>query len=442
MEKREQRGPLWDETLSIEEKLDWLVGELTLDEKLHMLSSGSRGVERLGIPDCYLGGEAAHGVEARNDQNGIGTPDITTSFPQPIGMSSSWDCEAIRAAGEIVGKEARTVYERHPRGGISRWAPTVDLLRDPRWGRNEEAYGEDPVQVGAMAAAYVRGIQGEDPEHLTCASTLKHFYANNTEIGRGWKNASLSPRNKYEYYLEPFRRCIEDGKVEGVMTAYNRINGVVGLFNEEVKYLLKEEFGLGHAVSDGGAMELSASFCHATAMDAETVARSIKAGVDALSGWPDAVYAGALEACELGLLTEEDVDQAIKNVYRTKIKLGLFDDKRREESVELCSPQAHKVCKDLSDRSLVLLKNDGILPLGEDALKNGVLIGPVGDKWYMDWYGGAAPEHVSILDGLKDHEIPYRDGCDRIVLKYGEKYLASDAEGNYRLSDEAEVFVL
>jgi len=451
MEGSNKKGTIWDVRLDEEARLDWLIGELTLDEKLQLLSSGSGGVERLGIPGCRLGGEAAHGVEARNDQfNGSGTPDITTSFPQPIGMSSSWDRDAIRAAGEIVGREARIVYNRHPWGGISRWAPTVDLLRDPRWGRNEEAYGEDPVQVGAMASAYVQGIQKEVDGRMQCASTLKHFYANNTEIGRGWKNVSMSPRNKFEYYLEPFRRCIEDGRVEGVMTAYNRINGVQGLFNEDVKNLLKDEFGLSHAVSDGGAMELSASFSHATAMDAETVARSIKAGVDALSGRPDGVHAAALEAYELGLLTEEDVDKAIRNVYKTKIRLGLFDENAKEENLgETCSEEARAVCKKLTDQSVVLLKNDGMLPLQEELLDDGVLIGPVGDKWYMDWYGGEAPEHVSLLDGLNhlarqygQKEVRYLDGCDRVSLRCGEKYLAADSEGRYRLSESPETFVL
>ena len=450
MEER-KKGTIWDQELGLEERLDWLIGELTLEEKLHMLSSGSSGIARLGIPDCRLGGEAAHGVEARNDQFRVDVPDITTSFPQPIGMSSSWDVEAIRAAGEIVGKEARIIYRKRPGGGISRWAPTVDLLRDPRWGRNEEAYGEDPVQVGAMASAYVRGIQTDDGKgRLTCASTLKHFYANNTEIGRGWKNASMSPRDKYEYYLEPFRRCIEDGKVEGVMTAYNRINGTLGLFNEEVKYLLKDEFGLSHAVSDGGAMELAASYSHATAMDAETVARSIKAGVDALSGRPDGVYAGALEAFELGLLTEDDVNEAIRNVYKTKIRLGLFDEDADQEDLgELCSETARKVCKKLTDQSLVLLKNDGALPLQEESLSEAALIGPVGDKWYMDWYAGEAPEHVSLLDGLKEHmkkagqgKLSFADGCDRIRLKCGERFLAADQEGRYRLSEDPDEFVL
>lgn len=153
---------------------------------------------------------------------------MTTSFPQPIGMSASWDPELIKQAGEVTGTEARVIWHRHPDYGLSRWAPTVDLERDPRWGRNEEGYGEDPVLTGKMAGAYIEGMQGDDPKYLRCASTLKHFYGNNTEVGRGWKNSSIDPRNKYELYLEPFRRCIEESGAEGIMTAYNRINGTVG----------------------------------------------------------------------------------------------------------------------------------------------------------------------------------------------------------------------
>ena len=451
MEVKKADNPFWDSKLSTEEKLDRLVKELTIDEKLHMLASGSKGIERLGIPDCLLGGEAAHGVVARNWQNGEIVKDTTTSFPQPIGMSSSWDKDAIREAGKTVGREARICYYRRPWGGLSRWAPTVDLLRDPRWGRNEEAYGEDPVQVGAMASSYIKGIQGEDKDHLMAAATLKHFYANNTEIGRGWKNSTISPRNKYELYIEPFRRCIEDGGAEGAMAAYNRINGVQGLFNEEMNTLLKDEFGLTHTVSDGGAMELSAAFSHATAMDAETVARSVKAGIDALSGRPDGVYAAAAEAYELGLLTEEDMDTAIRNVYRTRIRLGLFEDRDDREALgELCSEEAHRVCKDLTDRSLVLLKNDGVLPINEDTLGSSVLIGPVGDKWYKDWYEGEEPESISLLDGLKKiaeeggsgTDVRYIEACDRITLKCGNKYLAAGDEGRIGLYDNADVYVL
>ncbi len=448
MEGNRKNSPLFDKGLDIEKKLDLLTEELTLEEKLHMLASGSGGVERLGIPDCRLGGEAAHGVEARNDQFGRRDPDITTSFPEPVGMCASWDKEAIRAAGAVVGKEARALYNSHPGSGLSRWAPTVDLLRDPRWGRNEEAYSEDPVLAGTMASEYIRGIQGPDKDHLMAASTLKHFYANNTEIGRGWKNSSVSPRNKYELYLEPFRRCIEDGGAEGVMTAYNRINGVQGLFCEDVKHILKEEFGLSHSVSDGGAMELTAAFSHATAMDAETIARSLKAGVDAMSGWPEGVYRAAKEAYELGLITEEDIDRAIRNVYRTRIRLGVFD----EEPVNTgeFGKEASTACRDLTDRSVVLLKNSGILPLSKESLRDCVLIGPVGDSWFPDWYGGAAPEHITLLDGLNEimekegasGGIRFEDGCDRIRLKCGDRYIAAGDEERLTLSDRPDVFRL
>ncbi len=480
--------PFADNSLALEDRLDWLINELTLDEKLHLLASGSGSIDRLGIPPCYLGGEAAHGVEARNDQNGIGDPDNTTSFPQPIGMSSSWDTELIRQAGNVVGREARAVYYKRKRGGLSRWAPTIDLLRDPRWGRNEEAYGEDPVQVGAMSAAYIRGMQGDDPDHYLISSTLKHFYANNTEIGRGWKNSSISPRNRYELYLETFRRAIEDGGAEGVMTAYNRVNGLQGLFNDEVKYILKDEFGLGHGVSDGGAMELAASFSHVTAMNGETIAASIKAGVDAMSGRPEAVYKAAVEAYELGLLTEADMDTAIRNTFRMRLKLGIYDahpvnDYNDITETELCTEENSKVCKALTDASLVLLKNDGILPLevsafhkdgkadgsaisdGTDPADDIILIGPMGDKWYQDWYGGSAPVHVSLLEGLNTlagdggeqseatgasagsgeaskRTVRYVDGCDRIRFKYGDKYLASGDDGKLKVSETPEAFIM
>ncbi len=480
--------PFADNSLALEDRLDWLINELTLDEKLHLLASGSGGIDRLGIPPCYLGGEAAHGVEARNDQNGIGDPDDTTSFPQPIGMSSSWDTEIIKEAGNVVGREARAVYHKRKRGGLSRWAPTIDLLRDPRWGRNEEAYGEDPVQVGAMSAAYIRGMQGDDPNHYLISSTLKHFYANNTEIGRGWKNSSISPRNRYELYLEPFRRAIEDGGAEGVMTAYNRVNGLQGLFDDEVKYILKDEFGLGHGVSDGGAMELAASFSHVTAMNGETIASSIKAGVDAMSGRPEAVYKAAVEAYELGLLTEADMDTAIRNTFRMRLKLGIYDanpvnDYNDITEAELCSEESSKVCKALTDASLVLLKNDGILPLevsafhkdgkadgsaisdGTDSADDIILIGPMGDKWYQDWYGGSAPVHVSLLEGLNTlagdggeqseatgasagsgeaskRTVRYVDGCDRIRFKFGDKYLASGDDGKLKVSETPETFIM
>ena len=274
----DKNTPFWDSSLPIEKRLDWLMAEMTIEEKLSCLSSRMPDLERLNIPAMSVGGEAAHGVEARNDQNELGAPEPTTSFVQPIGMSATWDPEVIRLAGEVTGTEARVIYHRHPDRGLSRWAPTVDLERDPRWGRTEEGYGEDPFLTGEMASAYIQGMQGDHPKYLRIAATLKHFYGNNTEDGRLWKNSSIDPRNKYELYLEPFRRCIQKGKAEGVMTAYNKINGVPGVLNHEVLDILKNQYGLKHAVSDGGATSFVAGFHHYFGTHTETLAAALKAG--------------------------------------------------------------------------------------------------------------------------------------------------------------------
>lgn len=169
-----KKSPFWDESLTIEERLDWLLRTMTQDEKLQCLATR--------------------------------VPDMESTGVKGFGVGATWDTELIQKAGEVVGKETRVIYHRHPDRGLSRWAPTVDLERDPRWGRTEEGYGEDPLLTGAMAGAYVRGMQGEHPRYLRVAATLKHFYGNNTEEGRVYKSSSIDPRNRMELYLEPFRR--------------------------------------------------------------------------------------------------------------------------------------------------------------------------------------------------------------------------------------------
>lgn len=443
--------PFWDVSLSIEERLDWLLSEMTVDEKLSCLATRVPNLERLGIPAMSVGGEAAHGVEARNDQNELGAPEVTTSFPQPIGMSATWDRELIKKAGEVTGTEARVLYHRHPDRGLSRWAPTIDLERDPRWGRTEEGYGEDPLLTGEMSSAYIQGMQGDDPKYLRMAATLKHFYANNTEAGRGWKNSSIDPRNRYELYLEPFRRAIEDGGAEAVMTAYNKINGIPGMLNPEVKNILKEQYGLKHAVCDGGAMELVANFHHYYGLHAETLASAIKAGVDGMSDNPEVVEQAAREAYELHLITEEEIDTALRNMFRTKLRLGVYDG-------ELCNPydavteadinseENQKLCMQVSRESIVLLKNEGgMLPLNAVSDENSIaLIGPLGDAWYQDWYGGKAPHNTTLLQGIEKIQrttVPFADGLDRIVFKSGDKGIAVADDGALYLSSEPDAFI-
>lgn len=448
MEKK--NTPFWDSSLPIEKRLDWLLSEMTIEEKLGCLSSGMRPIERLGIPAMSFGGEAAHGVEARNDQNTLGGPEPTTSFVQPIGMSATWDPELIRQAGTVTGTEARVIYHRHPDRGLSRWAPTVDLERDPRWGRTEEGYGEDPVLTGEMASAYVQGMQGNNDRYLRVAATLKHFYGNNTETGRGWKNVSIDPRNKYELYLEPFRRTIEKGRAEAVMTAYNKINGTPGILNDEVQKILKDEYGLQHAVSDGGATALVALLHHYFGTDAETVAAAVKAGVDTMSDDPVMVEQAAKEAWELGLLTETEIDRALRCAFRTRLRLGVYDEQPcnpydRVTEEDLDSEENRAVCRQISREAVVLLKNeDGFLPLAKEQAGELALIGPLGDAWYQDWYGGEPPFRKTLYDGMKEltgAEIAYTDGMDRVVFRCGEKGIAVSEDGTLYLSNRPDVFI-
>lgn len=443
--------PFWDVSLPLEERLNWLISEMTVEEKLGMLATRVPALERLGIPAMSVGGEAAHGVEARNDQNELGGPETTTSFPQPIGMSATWDTELIRKAGEVTGTEARVIYHRHPDRGLCRWAPTIDLERDPRWGRTEEGYGEDPFLIGEMSSAYIKGMQGDDPQYLRVASTLKHFYGNNTEVGRGWKNSSIDPRNKYELYLEPFRRAIENGGAEAIMTAYNKINGIPGMLNPEVRRILKEQYGLKHAVCDGGAMELVADFHHYCGLHAETLAMAIKAGVDAMSDNPKVVEQAAREAYELGLMTEADVDEALRNMFRTKLRLGVYDAEPRNPyddvtEADINSEENQEVCRQVSRESIVLLKNEGrMLPLDKKKSADSLaLIGPVGDSWYRDWYCGEPLRRTTLKQGMEklmNARIPFTDGYDRVILRCGDKGIAVAEDGSLCLSGEPDIFI-
>lgn len=453
--QEKKNTPFWDVSLSVEERLDWLLSQMTIDEKLSCLATKVPPLERLGIPAMSVGGEAAHGVEARNDQNELGEAEITTSFPQPIGMSATWDTELIGEAGAVTGTEARVLYHRHPDRGLSRWAPTVDLERDPRWGRTEEGYGEDPFLTGEMAGAYIRGMQGDDPYYLRVAATLKHFYGNNTEIGRGWKSVSIDARNKYEFYLEPFRRAIEKGRAEAVMTAYNKINGIPGMLNPEVKNILKEQYGLKHAVCDGGAMELVADFHHYYGLHAETIAAALAAGVDAMSDNPETVEKAAREAYELHLLTDDMIDTALRNMFRTKLRLGVYDAKQRnpydnvtEEDID--SEKNRAVCRQVSREAIVLLKNEGeMLPLVAGKAERIALIGPLGNMWYQDWYGGRAPYRSDFYQGLEkirkdagcQEPLLFVDGLDRVKLWCGNKGIAVSPDGALYLSEEPDIFI-
>ena len=278
------KNSLWDSELDIEKRLDFLIENLTLDEKISCMSNANPDIERLGIKAFNIGGEGAHGVQARHDQSwDLSEPDYTTIFPNPIGMSRSWDRELIKKAGKVTGTETRGLFAAGRSGCLSVWAPTVDMERDPRWGRNEEAYGEDPYLTGELAGAYVEGMQGDDDFYLMCAATLKHFYANNVEEDRTFVSSGVDPRNKREYYHEPFRRIIMEHGAEAIMTAYNEINGVPCMLMPDIKNYAKNKWGLHHVVTDGGDVFQTVNQHEYFGTDAQTVAAGLKAGIDSFS---------------------------------------------------------------------------------------------------------------------------------------------------------------
>lgn len=446
--------PLWNNKLPIEERLDDLIKRMTLEEKILCLTTGCPAIERLGVKASYMGGEAAHGIQARHDQAfDAGEPEPTTSFTQPIGMSGSFDRELIKECGRAVGEEARALFTRNNGGGLCRWAPTVDMERDPRWGRTEEAYGEDPYLTGEMASAYIQGMKGEHPFYLQAGATLKHFYANNVETDRIKISSELDERNKYEYYLQPFKRAIEKGGAEAVMTSYNEINGIPAIVNPEVQELLKDTYGLpGHVVCDGGDFQQTVYDHKYYETHAETLAYGLKAGIDCFTDKGEVVYEAAREALAKGLITEEDIDKSIRNSFRTRIRLGFFDAEGEcpytGMGEEYINNEDHKeLSRKMAEESVVLLKNEeNVLPIRPEETKSLAVIGPLSDVWYKDWYCGIPPYEVTPLAGIKKAypkaEVSGEWGLTDFYLTCNGSYVGLDKESRLYLTDKehAEVF--
>ncbi|MDR2543841.1 MAG: glycoside hydrolase, partial [Treponema sp.] len=210
--------PFLNHTLPLKERVRDLISRLTIEEKAGLIPTRNKEIKRLGIPAWSIGGEGAHGFVNRKGLN--------TTFPQTIGLAASWDKELLRQIGEVCAIEARIYYEAcEKRGGLALWSPTIDMERDPRWGRTEEGYGECPFLTSVLSSAYIRGAQGDDPFYLRVSCGPKHFFANNNEKNRDSCSCSIPARVMHEYYLAPFRAAIQEAKAASMMTAYNEVNG-------------------------------------------------------------------------------------------------------------------------------------------------------------------------------------------------------------------------
>ena len=426
--------PFRDPKLGDDARIADLLGRLTLEEKVNLMSDHPK-IPRLGL--TFSGQvEGLHGL-ALGGPGGWGgrgrTPLPTTTFPQEKGLGATWDPELLKKIAGVEGYEARYDYQNptYDRGGLVVRAPNADLSRDPRWGRTEESYGEDPFLVGTLTVAFAQGLQGPDPKHWLSASLMKHFLANENEDTRSSSSSDFDERLFREYYSVPFRMGFEQGGSRAVMTSYNSWNGTTMMVNPVLKDVMIREWGNdGIICTDGGALGLLITAHHAYADKEHGVAAAIKAGIN---HFLDTYKDDLTKALKDGLVTEAEIDAVEKNLLRVYLRLGEMDPSgvdpygeigkktagTRDETAPPWDQDSSKALARLAtDESIVLLKNEGnTLPLDRTKLKTIAVIGPWADQVLLDWYSGTPPYFVSTLEGIREGAGPgvkvlFDDGSD------------------------------
>ena len=394
-----------------------LVAKMTLEEKAGQLSYNAPAIPRLGIPAYNWWNEGIHGV-AR-----AGT---ATVFPQAIGMAAAFDEELIAEVADCVATEGRAKYnayadcgDRDIYKGLTFWAPNVNIFRDPRWGRGHETYGEDPYLTSRLGVAFVKALQG-DGETMKAAACAKHFAVHSgPEALRHEFNAKASPKDMEETYLPAFEALVKEAKVEAVMGAYNRTNGEPCCGSRTlIQDILRDQWGFeGHFVSDCWAIRDFHERHMVTASAKESAAMALNAGCDLNCG---NTYLHILSAYEAGLVTEEAITQAAVRLFTTRFLLGMFDGSEYDDiPYETVDCEAHcRLADRAAEESIVLLKNDGILPLHMENIKTIGVIGPNADsrKALIGNYHGTASEYITVLEGIRraadgKARILYSEGC-------------------------------
>ena len=395
-----------------------LAAKMTLEEKISQLTNNSQAIPGLGIRQYDWWNEALHGV-AR-----AGT---ATVFPQAIGLAASFNTALLKKVAEAISDEARAKYNDAQKSGncgryygLTFWSPNVNIFRDPRWGRGQETYGEDPYLTSRMGVAFIKGIQG-DTAHLKAAACAKHFAAHSGPEGtRQSFNSTVTKKDLCETYLPAFEACVKEGGVEAVMGAYNALNGTPCCCNKELlSDLLRGEWGFrGHVVSDCGAVyniALYHEFCEDLT---HAAAAALKSGCDLNCG---RVYENLSDAYEEDLIDENDLDTALERLLLTRLKLGMLGEKTEYDGIGtdvIASPAHKELCLEMARQSLVLLKNGGLLPLDRKSVKTVAVIGPNADSKdvLLGNYNGIPTEYVTVADGISEiigrENVRYAKGCD------------------------------
>jgi beta-glucosidase len=421
-----------------------LLDRLTLPEKLGLLHQWQQAVPRLGLPPFRTGTEALHGVAWLG---------VATVFPQAIGLASSWNTELIRAVGAATGAEVRVKHQEAPeRVGLNVWAPVVNPLRDPRWGRNEEGWSEDPGLTGRLATAYAWGLRGDHPRRLRTAPTVKHFLGYNNETDRATTSSDLPPRVLHEYELPAYRAPIAAGAAVAVMASYNLVDGLPAhlspLIDGELRRWSTEEVLV---VGDAGAVGNIAGVQGHLPDHVEGFAAALRAGIDSFTeddADPAPTVARLTEALRRGLIDPSHVDRAVRRILDIRRRLGDLDGDDPYAAVPadvVDSPAHRELAREAARQSVVLLRNDGLLPLPADATPRVAVLGPLADTVHTDWYSGTLPYAVSAYQGLARRlpDVTTHAGADRITLRVGDRPVScpdTPDGGPLTLADRATAF--
>jgi beta-glucosidase len=430
-EKADIKGgaPYLDPERPQAERVTDLIARMTLEEKASVMSNTTPGVPRLGIPKYDWWSEALHGVAY------TGT---ATVFPQAIGLAAMWDDEFLFEIAQVIGVEGRAKFNGYKGTpaegsifhGLTFWSPNINIFRDPRWGRGQETYGEDPFLTGRLGVAFVRGIQGDHPDYLTGAACVKHFAVHSgPESLRHIFNVAPSGTDLHDTYLPAFETVCRETKVEIAMTAYNAIDGVPCSIHPTLYALLKEWGFGGHVTSDCGSVaDLSRTYKRA-ADDAEAEALTIKAGMSLRCGGEPS---GIVDAVKRGLLSAAEVDKALFPLLRTWFRLGFFDPADRVPfnaipPAKNDAPEHGALALKAARKSIVLLKNDGVLPLKKEGLRRVAVVGPNADSVpaLLGNYNGSPTAPVTAFAGLKAALEP--QGIE-VVFAHGVDYSSRPVE--------------
>src|SRR5580704_798686 len=403
-----------DPSQPIEVRVNDLISRMTLEEKASQLVNQARAIPRLQVPAYDWWSEALHGV-ARAGK--------ATVFPEPIGLAATFDDPLIHEMAIVIGTEARAKHNQAVRAGrldimegLDFWSPNINIFRDPRWGRGQETYGEDPVLTGRMGVAFVTGLQGDDPKYFRVISTPKHFAVHSgPETSRHTIDVQVSKHDMEDTYLPAFRAAVTEGKAESIMCAYNRVNGQPACANT---FLLQDQLRgawkfNGYVVSDCDAIVDIFEGHKFVKSQAEAAAAAIKAGMDNECAdfftitKDDHDYKPFVDAVKQGLLTEADLDVSLRRLFTARMRLGMFDPPEmvpyaKTPDSEIDSAAHRELALKTARESMVLLKNDGTLPFAA-GVKKILVVGPLAESVQVlhGNYSGTASHAVTALEGIR-----------------------------------------